>query len=81
MGAAEGFEDLEHFISRKLRNMKKIDLSGHQGGMLKLAGRTVIAPFQRVFGVKVMDGKDEKKKNEQENNVVSFSTLWNHRIL
>jgi hypothetical protein len=81
MGAAEGFEDFEHFKGRKLRNMKKIDLSGHQSGMLKLTGRTVLAPFQRAFGVKVMDGEGEKKKNEQEDNVVSFYAFWNHRIL
>jgi len=43
--------------------MEEIDLSGHHSEILKLTCRTVIAPFERVFGMKIVDCQGEKKKD------------------
>jgi hypothetical protein len=60
--------------------MEEMDLSGHQGGILKLTCRTVIAPFKRVFGVKIVDSKGKKQENKQEGDVALFSVCLSHRI-
>ena len=49
-----------------------MDLSGHQSGILKLACRTVFAPFDRVFGMKIVDSQGEKQKNKQEGDIELF---------
>jgi hypothetical protein len=81
MRDADGFEKFYRFQGGKLWEMKKIDLSGHQCGILKLARRTVVVPFESIFGVKIVDSQDEKKKHKQEDNVELFSVYWDHRIL
>jgi hypothetical protein len=48
-------ENFEHLKSRKLREMEKGNLSGHQGRILELACRAVFAPFDRVFSMEVVD--------------------------
>jgi hypothetical protein len=50
-----------------------MDLSGHQCGILELAGGTVIAPLERVFGMKIVDCQNKKQKDEQEDEVEFFS--------
>jgi hypothetical protein len=61
--------------------MEKMDLRDHQGGILKLACGTVVASFDRVFGVKMVYRQDEEQKNEQEYNVELFFVYRSHRIL
>lgn len=39
--------------------MEEIDLSRGQSGILKLAGRTRVAPLKTVFDMEIVDGKDE----------------------
>ena len=61
--------------------MEKMDLSGHQCGILKLTRRTVIGSFESVFCVKMVDSQDEKQKHKQEGDVELFSVYWRHRNL
>jgi hypothetical protein len=72
MRDTRGLEDFEHFQCEKLWEMEKMDLSGHQSGILKLACRTVFAPFDRVFGMKIVDSQGEKQKNKQEGDIELF---------
>ena len=58
-----------------------MDLSGHQCGILELACGTVVAPFERVFGMKMVYCEDEEQKHKQEGNVELFSVYLSHRIL
>ena len=51
-----------------------MDLSGHQRGILKLTGRTVIAPLECVFGMKIVYCQSKKKKDQQESNMGIFSS-------
>jgi hypothetical protein len=81
MRDTEGFEDFEHFEGGKLGKMEKMDLSGHQCGILKLTRRTVVVPFESIFGMKMVDSQDEKQKHKQEGDIESFSVCWGHRIL
>lgn len=60
--------------------MEKIDLSGHQRGILKLTGRTVIAPFECVFGMKIVYCQGKKKKDQQKSDMRIFSGWLVHRI-
>jgi hypothetical protein len=53
--------------------VEKMDLSGHQRGVLELACGTVVTPFESIFGMKKVYREDESQKNEQEGNVESFS--------
>jgi hypothetical protein len=55
MRDTRGLEDFEHFQDRELWEMEKMDLSGHQSGILELACRTVFAPFDRIFGMEIVD--------------------------
>ena len=61
--------------------MEKMYLSGHQRGILELACRAFIAPFEGIFGMKKVYCEDENQENEQEGNVESFSVQRRHRIL
>jgi len=58
-----------------------MNLSGHKCGILKLACGTVVAPFERVFSMKMVYCEDENQEDKQEGNVESFSVSWRHRIL
>jgi hypothetical protein len=60
--------------------MEKINLGGHQCGVLKLTRRAVIAPFERVFGMKIVDCQGEEQKNEQKSEVELLSARLSHRI-
>jgi len=60
--------------------MEKMDLSGHQSGILKLTCRTVFRFFKRVFGMKIVDSQSEKQKNKQEGDVALFPVRLSHRI-
>ncbi|MDH4217786.1 MAG: hypothetical protein OEY18_07955 [Candidatus Aminicenantes bacterium] len=60
--------------------MEEIDLSRGQCGILKLAGRTRVAPLKAVFGVEVVDGKDEPKEDEEKGEVKILSVSPSHRI-
>lgn len=61
--------------------MEKMDLSGHQCGILKLTRWAVVVPLESIFGVKVVDSQDEKQKHKQESDVELFPVFWDHRIL
>jgi hypothetical protein len=53
--------------------MEKMDLSGHQRGILKLTCGTIVTPFECAFGMKMVYGEDENQKNEKEGDVEPFS--------
>jgi len=80
MTEREGFKNSKRLQQQKLREMEKMDLSGHQSGMLKLTRRAVIASFDRVFGMKIVDSQGEKQKDKQEGDVVLFPVRLSHRI-
>ncbi len=61
--------------------MEKMDLSGHQRGMLKLASRTIFAPFERHFCVKIVDCQREEQEEEQESDVELISVGLSHKTL
>jgi len=63
MTERKGFENSKRLQQQKLREMEKMDLSGHQGGILKLTCRAVIASFDRVFSMKIVDCQGEKQKD------------------
>jgi len=52
--------------------MEEMDLSGHQCRILKLTCRTIIVPFERIFGMKIVDCQGEKQKDEEEGDVELF---------
>jgi hypothetical protein len=52
--------------------MEKMDLGGHQCGILELTCRTVFAPFERGFGMKIVDCQCEDQKNKKESDVEWF---------
>ena len=58
-----------------------MDLCGHQGGILELACGTVVASFDRVFGVKMVYRQDEEQKDKQKCKVEMFFVYRSHRIL
>ena len=69
---SEGFENSKRIQLQKLWEMEKMDMSGHQCGILKLTCRTVITPFERGFGMKIVDCQGEEQKNNQESEVELF---------
>jgi len=60
--------------------MEEIDLSRGQSGILKLAGRARIAPLKVVFGVEIVDGKDESKEDKKKSDVEVLSVSPGNRI-
>ena len=57
-----------------------MDLGGHQCGILELTCRTVFAPFERGFGMKIVDCQCEDQKNKKESDVEWFFVWPSHRI-
>lgn len=80
MGSKNGFDESERLQCGELRKMEEIDLSGRQGGILKLACRAVVAPLERVFGVEIVNRQGEEQVEEQEGDVEMFSVGPSHRI-
>ncbi len=60
--------------------MEEIDLSRSQSGILKLAGRARVAPLKAVFGMEIVDGKDESKEDEEKGEVEILPVSPGHRI-
>jgi len=60
--------------------MEEIDLSCGHCGILKLAGRARVAPLKTVFGVEIVDGKDESKEDEEKGEVKILPVSPGHRI-
>ena len=60
--------------------MEEIDLSCCKGGILELTGRTGVTPLQSIFGVGVVDGKDESKEDKKKSDVEVLSVSPGHRI-
>ena len=57
-----------------------MDLSCHQGGILKLACRAVFTPFESDLRMEIIECQGEKQKKEQEGEIAIFSQLNGHRI-